>query len=179
MVKQITTQEEIISNTKEAIIDESKRIEESCLYTSRGHFVAAQCWANFHLFIGIPTVILAAIAGITAFVENNVLAGILAIIVAVFTAVTTFLNPKERANNHLSAGNNYDSLLTKTRIFWTINCRGENSKQVLSEKLKDLSERRDKLNRESPQVPTWAYKRAKKGIEAGETTYSIDKDEKM
>ena len=178
MNKQITTQEEIVSKTKKAIIDESKRIEENCLYTAKGHFVAAQFWTNFHLWIGIPTVILAAIAGITAFAkfdENNILAGVLSIIVVVLTAVTTFLNPKERANTYLISGNNYDSLLTKARIFWTIDCREENSEQVLTEKLKDLSDRRDKLNRESPQVPTWAYKKAKKGIEEGEADYRIDK----
>jgi len=182
MNKQITTQEEIVSKTKKAIIDESKRTEESCLYTAKGHFVAAQFWTNFHLWIGIPTVILAAITGITAFAkfdENNILAGILSIIVVVLTAVTTFLNPKEKANNYLISGNNYDSLLTKTRIFWTIDCREENSEQVLTQKLKDLSEQRDKLNRESPQVPTWAYKKAKKGIEEGEAEYRIDKNEKM
>jgi len=182
MNKQITTQEEIVSKTKKAIIDESKRTEESCLYTAKGHFVAAQFWTNFHLWIGIPTVILAAITGITAFAkfdENNILAGILSIIVVVLTAVTTFLNPKEKANNYLVSGNNYDSLLTKTRIFWTIDCREENSEQVLTQKLKDLSEQRDKLNRESPQVPTWAYKKAKKGIEEGEADYRIDKNEKM
>ena len=182
MNKQITTQEEIVSKTKKAIIDESKRTEESCLYTAKGHFVAAQFWTNFHLWIGIPTVILAAITGITAFAkfdENNILAGILSIIVVVLTAVTTFLNPKEKANNYLISGNNYDSLLTKTRIFWTIDCREEHSEQVLTQKLKDLSEQRDKLNRESPQVPTWAYKKAKKGIEEGEAEYRIDKNEKM
>jgi len=182
MNKQITTQEEIVSKTKKAIIDESKRTEESCLYTAKGHFVAAQFWTNFHLWIGIPTVILAAITGITAFAkfdENNILAGILSIIVVVLTAVTTFLNPKEKANNYLISGNNYDSLLTKTRIFWTIDCREEHSEQVLTQKLKDLSEQRDKLNRESPQVPTWAYKKAKKGIEEGEAEYRIDKNEKI
>ena len=178
MNKQITTQEEIVSKTKKAIIDESKRIEENCLYTSKGHFVAAQFWTNFHLWIGIPTVILAAIAGITAFAkfdENNILAGVFSIIVVVLTAITTFLNPKEKANTCLISGNNYDSLLTKVRIFWTIGCREEDSEQVLTEKLKDLSERRDKLNRESPQVPTWAYKKAKKDIEEGEADYRIDK----
>ena len=182
MNKQTTAQEEIVSKTKKAIINESKRIEANCLYTSKGHFAAAQFWTNFHLWIGIPTVILAAIAGITAFAkldENNILAGVLSIIVVVLTAITTFLNPKERANTYLISGNNYDSLLTKARIFWTIDCREEKSEQVLTEKLKDLSERRDKLNREAPQVPTWAYKKAKKGIEEGEADYGIDKNEKI
>lgn len=179
---QNSTREKTISATKEAIIAEAKRIEENCLYTAKGHFVAAQFWTNFHLWIGIPTVILAAVAGTAAlakFDKNNILAGILSIVVVVLTAITTFLNPKERANAHLTSGNNYDSLLTKARVFWTIECREENSEQVLTEKLKNLSEQRDRLNRECPQVPTWAYKKAKKGIEEGEADYLVDKSSKV
>ena len=182
MNEQITTTEKTIPRTKEAITEEAKRIEENCLYSAKGHFVAAQFWTNFNLWIGIPTVILAAIAGTAAFAKfdkNNIAAGILSIIVAVLIAIKTFLNPQERAGAHLTSGNNYDSLLTKARIFWTINCRGEESEQVLTKRLNFLSEQRDKLNKECSQVPTWAYKRAKKGIEEGEADYLVDKKNKI
>jgi hypothetical protein len=174
---QITTQEEISSKTKTAIIDEAKRIEENCQHTAKGHFEAAQFWANFHLWIGIPAVVLAGIAGATAFAkfdQNNIIAGILSLIVVVLTSISTFLNPKDRSNSYLSAGNNYDSLLTKARTFWTIDCKGEDSDSVLNARLKDLLDQRDKLNRECFQVPRWAYIKAKKGIEAGEATYRVD-----
>lgn len=177
MNDQITTQEEISSKTKAAIIDEAKRIEENCQHTAKGHFEAAQFWSNFHLWVGIPAVVLAGIAGAAAFAkfdQNNIIAGILSLIVVVLTSITTFLNPKDRSSSHLSAGNNYDSLLTKVRIFWTIDCRGEDSDSVLAIKIKDFSDQRDKLNRECLQVPRWAYIKAKKGIEAGEATYRVD-----
>ena len=61
-----TTEEKPQSQTKEAIIKEAKRIEENCLHTSKGHFVVAGFWSNFHLWLGIPTVILATIAGTSA-----------------------------------------------------------------------------------------------------------------
>ena len=89
--------------------------------------------------------------------------------------MTTFLNPNEKASVHLNSGNNYDALQSKVRIFWTIDCWEENSEQVLTNKLKDLSEQRDKLNRGCPQVPSWAYKIARKGIEEGEADYKVDK----
>jgi len=177
MNNQITTQEEISSKTKTAIIDEAKRIEENSLHTAKGHFEAAQFWANFHLWIGIPAVVLAGIAGAAAFAkldQNNIIAGILSLIVVVLTSITTFLNPKDRSSSHLSAGNNYDSLLTRVRIFWTIDCRGEDSDSVLAIKIKDFSDQRDKLNRECLQVPKRAFIKAKKGIEAGEATYRVD-----
>ena len=178
MTKQSTTKEEIISFTKEAIIKEAKRIEENSLYSAKGHFVAAQFWTNFHLWIGVPTVILAALAGTSAlaqFDNHNIIAGILSLIVVVLAAITTFLNPREKARIHLTSGNNYDSLLSRARMFWTIDCRRENSEHLLADKLKDLSEQRDRLNRECPQIPRWAYKRAKKGIEEGEASYEVDK----
>lgn len=60
---QLATAETPVSKTKEEIIKESKRIEEGLLYSSKGHFAAAHFWNNFHLWIGIPMVLLSAIAG--------------------------------------------------------------------------------------------------------------------
>jgi len=158
MTDRSTTKEKDVSITYEAIVKEAKRIEENCLYTSKSHFAAAHFWTNFHLWIGIPTAILAAIAGAIALAEfqhHNVVAGAISIIVAILTAVATFLNPKENSKSYLTAGNNYDSLLTRVRIFWTIDCRRENSIELLSDRIRDFSQERDRLNRDSPQPPKW------------------------
>ena len=98
-------------------------------------------------------------------------------IVVVLTSVTTFLNPKERANKHLTAGNNYDSLLARVRIFWSIDCWREGSEEVLTEQLKDYSEQRDRLNRDTPQPPRWACERGRRGIVEGEADYFVDKEQ--
>jgi hypothetical protein len=50
----------------------------------------------------------------------------------------------------------------------------ENSDEILTSRLKDLSEQRERLNRDCPQVPKGAYEKAKKGIEHGEADYKID-----
>ena len=180
MTEKSTDKEKGQSIPLEAIIKEAKRIEENCLHTSKSHFVVAHFWTNFHLLIGIPTAVLAAIAGTVAFASfkysNNNTAGVLSIIVCILSAVATFLNPKECSNIHLMAGNNYDSLLTRVRIFWTIDCRREESTEILTEKLKEFSTERDRLNRECPQPPKWAYKKAKKGIDEGEAEYTVDKE---
>ena len=97
-------------------------------------------------------------------------------IVTILSAVATFLNPKECSNTHLTAGNNYDSLLTRVRIFWTTDCRMEESTDILSDKLKDFAVERERLNRDCPQPSKWAYKKAKEGIEKGEAEYQIDKE---
>lgn len=177
----LTTAEKTVSKTKDEIIKEAQRIEESALYSAKGHFVAANFWTNFHLWIGIPMVLLAAIAGASAlsqFDPKHIVAGIISIIVADLSGVMTFLNPNEKASTHLNAGNNYDALQNKVRMFWSIDCWKEESEQVLTEKLKYFSEQKDRLNQSSPQIPRWAYQKAKKGILEGEADYKVDIEKK-
>jgi hypothetical protein len=100
---------------------------------------------------------------------------LISILVAALSGVMTFLNPNEKASVHLNAGNNYDSLMNKVRIFWSIDCWRDESEQVLTEKLKYISEQKDKLNQSCPQVPKWAYSIARKGIKDGEGDYTVDK----
>jgi len=119
---------------------------------------------------------LSAIAGVFAlsqFDNHNVIAGLFAIIVADLTAVTTFLNPNERANSHLNAGNKYDSLRNKARIFCEIDTCIDGLAEDFIKQLKNLANQRDDLNQNSTQIPTSAFKRARKGIEDGEADYKI------
>ncbi|WP_131777950.1 SLATT domain-containing protein [Legionella bozemanae] len=121
----LETAERPISKTKSEIIREAKRIEESLKYSSKGHFAAAHFWSNFHLWIGIPIVILSAIAGASSFTQfapKYITTGIIALIVTGLSSIMTFLNPNERSSNHLNSGNNYDALQNKVRIFWSIDC---------------------------------------------------------
>jgi hypothetical protein len=178
MDNQATTAERLVSKTKDEIIKEAKRIEEAVLYSSKAHFTASSFWTNFHLWIGIPMVLMSTVAGASAlsqFDATHIAAGILSIFIAAFSGVMTFLNPNAKAAAHLNAGNNYDSLMSKVRIFWSIDCWRDDSDQVLTERLKYFSEQKDKLNQSCPQPPGWAYRRAKHGIEAGEGDYKVDK----
>lgn len=162
---------------KEKIMKEARRVEEDSLYSAKGHFIAASFWSNFHLWMGVPTAVLAVIAGASAFLEfasHNIVAGILAIIVTALATVTIFLNPNEKANSHQNAGNRYNSLRNKSRIFCDIYCYGENPDQELVKVLEELVKHRDELNQNSPQIPRWAYEKATKGVEEGEASYKVD-----
>jgi len=173
-----TGTERSISRTREEIIREAKRIEESVLYSSKGHFKAAALWGQFHIILGLPMVVLAAVAGASAFAQlakDRTLAGILSIIVVVLSSITTFLNPNKKASEHLNAGNKYDALMNKIRIFRIIECWEETSDQVLSERLKRHSEDKTVLNQGSPQIPWPAYRLAKRGIRRGEADFEVDK----
>lgn len=176
--KQPTTAETSVSKTKEEIIKEAKRIEEALLFSSKGHFVSATIWSNFHLFVGIPMVLLSAVAGASALAQfdpSHLYAGIASIIVVALSGLLTYLNPNEKAAKHLGVGNEYDSLMNKVRIFWSIDCWGSESDQVLTKRLKDFSEQKDKLNKECPLISGVAYKFAKRGIEGGQGNYAVDK----
>ena len=177
MTDEITTsQERVVSRPRQEVIKEAKRLYQDCLYTSKSHFIEARFWQNLHLWIGVPSVILAGVAGTLAFADVKLLAGILSMVIVVLTSITTFLNPKEQANSHLTAANNYDSLMTKIRIFWSIYCWIEETDDVLTERLRTYSEERDKFNRECPQPFKWSYKAAKKAILEGESEYFVDKE---
>ena len=171
---------DVMANSlKYKLIDEGRRVEEDCLYSGKGHFVAADCWTNFHLWIGVPTAILAGIAGASAlsqFDNHSIIAGLLAIVVTALTAVTTFLNPNGKANPHRNAGNEYYSLRNKARIFCEIDSYGKNSDQELTKHLKKLAKQRDELNQNSPLIPKWAHRKAKIGIGEGEASYDVDEN---
>jgi hypothetical protein len=173
-----TTSEKLTSKAKDQIITEAKRIEEALLFSSRGHFIAANRWKNFHLIIGIPIVLISSVAGAAAFStfdSSHIIAGGLSLLVAGLSAIATFLNPNEQASGHMNSGNSYDALMNKVRIFWAIDCWRDESEQVLTERLKWLSEQKDELNRKCGQIPRWAYKKAKKAIESGEASYAVDR----
>jgi hypothetical protein len=179
MDNQPTTAEAPVSKAKEEIIKEAKRIEEDLLHSAKKHFVASDLWSVFHLVVGIPMVIISAIAGASAlaqFDKNHVVAGILSIVVAALSGIVTFLNPNAKSAQHLAAGNQYDSLMNRARIFWSIDCWGSDSDEVLTNRLKQFSEQKDKLNQSCPQlIPFLPYRIAKRGIDAGEAEHKVDK----
>jgi hypothetical protein len=162
----------------EALVAEAKRIEEDASYSSKGHFETARIWDQWHFWIGIPTSVAAAVAGVLALSAYTVASAVLSLIVAAASAVFTFLNPKERAAAHLKAGNAYKGLHNDTRIFREVDCQQGRTPEFLSSRLALLNERRNTLNTESPQIPRRGFEAARRGIEAGEATYAVDATKK-
>ena len=150
---------------------EANRIEEDSIHSSKSHYNASDRWSHIHLFIGIPNAILAAFAGIEAFKGSELLAGSLAIAVAAITAINTFLNPGDRASNHKRCAGEYLALKNRARIFNKIDCERLQSEDKIDTTFKELVDKRDNLNSTSPPIPSWAFKKAKKGIDAGESGY--------
>lgn len=157
-----------------AIVTEVLRIEEDTLYSAKGHLEAARLWSSAHFYIGIPTTLIAAIAGVTALKSQPIVAAVLAMTVAASSALLTFLNPRERGATHLRAGNLYKALSNDARIFREVRCRQIDADAVLAKELDNLNSRRSKLNEESPPISRRAFKRGRQGIQDGEATYDAD-----
>jgi hypothetical protein len=153
---------------------EAQRIEEDTLHSAKGHFAVAALWTKMHFWIGIPTTVFAAWAGVSMLKNDPMLGGGLAIGVATLSALSTFLNPSGRANGHLNAGNHYIGLRNQARVFREIELLASDDRKEQTARLLQLGARRDELNVASPQIPAWAYKRAKAGIGAGESQYVVD-----
>lgn len=162
--------------TRASLVKEAERIGEDALYSSKGHFNAADSWRRLNYGLGIPAVTMSAVAGLSAFADfdkSNVVAGILALLVAVLTAISTFLNPEEQAAAHHAAGSKFNSLKNRCRLFATTST-ARVSISDLARQLRELSDERDDLNESSPPIPGRAFRRARKGIEAGEASYEVD-----
>src|SRR5689334_13047069 len=104
-----TTGERPESKAHAEIIIEAKRLEETTLYSMKGHHCAARGWSRRHLWLGLPSVIISAIVGAAAFSQAakdywwlGLIGGILSTAVSVLVGITTFLNPNDRENAHLS-----------------------------------------------------------------------------
>lgn len=177
------TGERPASKALEEIVREAKRLEESTLYSMKGHHCAASGWSNRHLWLGLPVVVISALVGAATFSQYaetyplvKTTAGLLSLAVAILSGISTFLNPNDRENAHLSAAHGFDKLNNDSRLFWSVDCWQEDSDAVLTTKLKELVDRKNELNGNSPQIPDWAYRKAKAGIEAGEAQFEVDRD---
>ena len=77
------------------------------------HQLAADEWGTINYALGLPIVVLSAIASTSAladFDHSNVLAGIIALVVAILSALATFLNAQKASELHRVANANYQTL---------------------------------------------------------------------
>lgn len=172
-----TATEKPVSQAKDEIIKEAKRIEEACLFSSKRHFITAKFWGGLNSWLGMPAVFLSGIVGVSVFSDfdkTHTISKLSSISVAGLTSLMTFLNPNQKSSAHQDSGNSYDALLNKTRIFWSIDCWEEKSTEVLTGRLKGISEEKDRLNKTSPQTLGISYFLAKRSIERGEASYTVD-----
>lgn len=156
--------------------NELHRIEEDTLYSAKGHFESARIWSWVHYGVGLPSAILSGWAGLEAIQQEEKCAFILAVLGAALAALNTFLNPSEKAERHQSTGNQYKSLQNKSRIFREVRLPTLGIAEAMEE-FTALATARDQLNEASPALIRQGFLLARKGIENGEATYAVDKQQ--
>jgi len=160
---------------KKRIKDEAQGIERESSILAKGHYFAAGRWDRVNLTLGIPATILAGVTSVAALSDiagNNkaIVTGVLAIIVAALSALTTFLNPSERANGHKAASSNYEALRIKARLLKDIELStdyaalDEPTKEIIKQ-LKELASQFAGLNQGSLRIPRSIYKRQVKNVQ--------------
>lgn len=163
-----------MSDLKFNLIVEARRIEEDAEHSAKGHYNANDRWGHYHIYLGLPAALIAALAGAFAFKNIPEVAGTLAIFSTALTTILTFLKPSERAELHKASAGQYHMLRNQTRLFREIELGDGMEVAATKARLLELAKMRDKLNAASPGVPRCDYEKAKKDIDAGRSRYQVD-----
>lgn len=155
---------------------EASRIEEDAEHSFKAHYNAAARWGRAHLWIGLPSALIAAVAGAAAFKSLPELAGTLALVSTALTTVLTFVKPSERSELHKTAGCQYQTLRNQARIFREVDLLAGMSVEKARERLHQIALMRDELNEGSPAIARRDYELAKSDIDEGRSLYRVDKD---
>jgi len=162
------------AHPKPKIREELLRIEEDCIHSGKAHFNAGTRWASYNYFLGLPAVILSALAGTAFFNDMPEIAGLMSVAVAVLTSLMTFLKPSERASAHKGSGDQYLSLRNDARVFREIKIEHTCDEQAAIAGLDEFTKRRNELNQASAQCALRDFKKARAGIDQGEAVHRVD-----
>jgi len=161
--------------TLTAIQQELERIEEDCIHSGKAQYNAGDRWSRYHLLLGVPSVVLSALAGTAFFKDQPEIAGIMSTIVAILTALSTFLKPSERASSHKGSGDQYLTLRNDARVLRTIKLGSACDNASAIANLDEITKRRNELNQASAQVSRSDFVKARKGIDEGEAGHRVDR----
>jgi len=171
-----------------SVFKEATRLSEDALYCYAGHAEEARRWWRLHMILGIPTVIIAAFAGLTALSSesssvavfgsnSNIIAGILAFLVALMSGLNTFLDPKGLTSKHEQKSAEYFGLMTEARSFGNIDCLRTDNVENLSNKLKEIQDKMNELNKDILVISKGTLDSIYRRVKRGDFDYEVDEDE--
>lgn len=152
---------------------ELARLSEDCSHSSKSHFNAAARWSGYHYSIGVPATAFAVAASAAIFKDYTAVAAICSMIAAVLTALLTFLKPHEQSEQHRKAGNTLLSILKEARFFLEAKL-GQLPNEQSVEAVETFIRRQNEANEAAPMFSDADRRKARVGIEAGETKHRID-----
>lgn len=149
------------------------------MHSSQNQFEQAKIWATIRVWISLPATFLAAVLAVGTggslladFVSKE-LSGALVLFSAGLGGVVAWLRASDRAEECSASANEYLAIQGAARVARTVDLPRETFDEA-REKLAELSERRDSVNRQAPVPSKFARKRARRNIEDGGQSYEID-----
>lgn len=142
------------SVNREAVRAEARSLNNIASALSMLHQEKADFWQRLHFALGIPSVVLAAVAGTSAlsdFDNSNILAGVLALVVAILSALLTWLNPQDVAQRHARAAQGFLTISLRARRFERVGLGNEDDAARASA-WDSLTAALDELTASSPNV---------------------------
>jgi hypothetical protein len=139
-------------NRQRTIIERADAVAARSMGEAGVHARSADRWENLNYYLGVPIVVLSAVASasaLTDFDRSNVVAGVLALVVAVLSAVATRLNAQKASELHRTAAAKYETLDLRARSLVADLQLGEQGDEVLTG-IRKLEEEQAKLIVESP-----------------------------
>jgi len=154
------------------IREEAKKVHEAATYASETQFEYAKNWRRVDRWLGSASAALAAVAGVGGLSEVFTVkwTGLIAVLAALVGAVAASISAPKTKEKASVAANSYRALQQDVRIFLRIDL-GTMSNEDARQKLQELVDRLQQLNREAEIPSNRAWERARKQIEGGSQKY--------
>lgn len=154
--------------SRDGIRSATQTLYEDALYSEKALFWTATQWRRAHFFLGVPSVIVSALAGAALVQEYPSTAILFTAIAAVFTALLTFLEPHKIFGQYHEFGVEYGILRNKVARFKDIDLSGEFDASRMRKTLEKLAFEKGELQKGAPHTGGIAYYFAKRSIKAGQ-----------
>jgi len=149
---------------------EAEYLRRAALVAAERHFAAETRWFHSSYWIGLPAAVLSSLASAAAFQEGGEwhnLAGFIALGVAVLSALSAFLDPKARAQQHHAAAKAFEALYYRIGLYDRLRRPSEAEIEAAKAQLASFTEEYVQLRAQSPAIPGYAYTRADRNLKQG------------
>ena len=167
----------VIEARRQAIIDECRRQEESCLWTSTSLYEWLRCVRRQRQFFVTAPIIIGGIAGLSVLKSwaPDWIVALLAFVASLFPALADALKFETRVEEIAQQAADFKSLQDRFRQNATIVAPAD--LMGAETRLEDLVERLDAVRSKSITPPKWAFEAARKKIEGGHYSFAVDQQE--
>lgn len=164
----------------ENTIDELNKFRIDCMYGKKKHYNARDRYAGYHKKMGISIVILTAIMGTSVFYSLSkselllvqIVVVVFTVVIAVLTALQTYLNFEKTALRHNVIADRYLWLMKEAQRLLAYHRDGSKSIEDVQKELERLSQEVKEIQKDEPETSQRDYQKAREGVENGEEFYS-------